>query len=103
MKAGTQAYNNKFTGVEGWHIGGTYYRADPAAFLGFLTKFSIPADALNFYVEIKDGDVLAKDFTMNVKPGFTTNVGCCAVEMAVDVTIAEKFAIDVPVNFKVMF
>ena len=26
-----------------------------------------------------------------------------AVEMAVDVTIAEKFAIDVPVNFKVMF
>ncbi len=103
MKAGTQNYNDTFTGVEGWHVGGTYYRADPAAFLGFFTKFSIPADALNFYVILKDGDVLAKDFSMTVKPGFTTNVGCCAIECAVDLTLSKTFAIDVPVNFKVNF
>ena len=103
MKAGTQNYNDTFTGVEGWHVGGTYYRAEPAAFLGFYTKFSIPADALNFYVEIKDGDVLAKDFSMTVKPGFTTNVGCCAIECAVEATLAKSFALNVPVNFKVMF
>ena len=103
MKAGTQNFNDTFTGVEGWHVGGTYYRAAPAAFLGFYTRFNIPADSLNFYVEIKDSDVLASSFSMTVKPGFTTNIGCCALEMAVEAGISNSFSINVPVNFKVMF
>ena len=103
MKAGTQAYNDVFTGVEGWHVGGTYYRAEPAAFCGFYTRFNIPGDGMNFYVEIKDSDVLAKDFSMTLKPGLTKNFGCCAFEMAIDATLAKKVAIDVPVNFKVNF
>jgi hypothetical protein len=102
MKAGAQCCNG-FTGVEGWHVGGTYYRAEPAAFCGFYTRFNIPGDGMNFYVEIKDADVLAKDFSMTLKPGLTKNFGCCAFEMAIDATLAKKVAIDVPVNFKVSF
>ena len=103
MKAGTQNFNDTFKGVEGWHVGGTYYRAEPAAFCGFYTRFNIPGDGMNFYVEIKDGDVLAKDFSMTLKPGLTKNFGCCAFEMAVDATLSKKLVIDVPVNFKVSF
>jgi hypothetical protein len=102
MKAGAECCN-AFTGVEGWHVGGTYGRGEPAAFCGFYTRFNIPGDGMNFYVEIKDGDVLAKDFSMTLKPGLTKNFGCCAFEMAIDATLAKNVAIDVPVNFKVNF
>ncbi len=56
MKAGTNAYNDTFTGVEGWHLGGTYYRADAAAFVGVLAKVSFPMGPLGGYVEINDND-----------------------------------------------
>ena len=89
-------------GTDSWRLSGDANAAEKA-FVGFVTKFSIPVDAFGFYVYIKDNDVLAKDFNMTFKPGFTTSVGACAIEVAVDVTLAKKVAFSVPVNFAVSF
>ena len=93
---------NAFTGVEGWHVGGTYGARDKA-FLGFYTKFSIPVDAFGFYVELKDSDVLADNFEMLIKPGFNVNVGAAGVGVAVEFTAKEKIDIKVPLEFKISF
>lgn len=103
VKASAPSFNNTFTGVEGWHVGGSYGRGEPAAFCGIYTKFSIPVDAFGVYVEIKDGDLLAKDFNMNVKPGFTYNLGACAINLGVSIDVKKDFGFDVPVEFKVSF
>ena len=103
MKAGTEAFNKKFTGVEDWHIGGTGKRDAAAAFCGFYTKFTIPVDAFKVFVEVKDGDVLAKDFNCLVYPGFEYQLGACAIKTGVEITCAKAFAVNVPFEFKVNF
>ena len=89
-------------GTDSWRLSGGANAAEKA-FVGFVTKFSIPVDAFGFYVYIKDNDLLADDFNMTIKPGFTTNVGACAIEVAVDITAAKKVSFSVPVNFAVSF
>ena len=94
---------NAFTGVEGWHKGGSYYLAEPAAFLGLMAKVNIPLDAIRAYVQIEAGDLIAKNFSMLIKPGMVTNIGACEFEAALAFTAQEKIVIDVPVSFKVSF
>ena len=89
-------------GTDSWRLSGGANAAEKA-FVGFVTKFSIPVDAFGFYVYIKDNDLLADQFAMEIKPGFTTNVGACAIEVAIDVNIADKVGFSVPVNFGVNF
>ena len=89
-------------GTDSWRLAGGANAAEKA-FVGFTTKFSIPVDAFGFYVYIKDNNLLADDFNMEIKPGFTTNVGACAIEVAVDITAAKDIAFSVPVNFAVSF
>ena len=105
----TSTNGNDFTGVEGWHVGGTYGLSEKRAFVGAYTKFSIPVDAFGFYVEIKDGDFLADDFQINIKPGFNVNVGAATVGVAIDANIkAPKNGdaycwIGMPLEFKISF
>ncbi len=94
---------NAFTGVEGWHVAGSYGIKEASAFAGMYAKVTFPMGPFGGYVEIKDSDFLAENFAMNVKPGFTTNVGACAINCAISADIAEKVAISVPVEFKVSF
>ena len=94
---------NAFTGVDGWHKGGSYYLAEPAAFLGLIAKVNIPLDAIRAYVQIEAGDLLAKNFSMLIKPGMVTNIGACEFETALEFTAQEKIVINVPVIFKVSF
>jgi len=102
-------FNGNFGGSESWHVG--WCDAAEKPFLGFYTKFNIPVNAFGFYVEIKDSNVLADNFAINIKPGFTTNVGACALGVAISADIstdakdanANKVKIGVPVEFKVNF
>ena len=94
---------NAFTGVEGWHKGGSYYLPKPAAFLGLMARVNIPLDAIRAYVQIEAGDLLAEKFSMIIKPGMITNIGICEFEAALSFTAQEKIIIDVPVSFKVSF
>ena len=68
---------NAFTGVESWHKGGSGELKEPAAFLGLMAKVNIPLDAIRAYVQIEAGDLLAKNFSMIIKPGMVTNIGAC--------------------------
>ncbi len=94
---------NAFTGVEGWHVGGSYGLGEPAAFVGMYAKLSFPMGTLGGFVEIKDGDFLAKDFSMVVQPGFTTNVGGCEIKASVEATLQKNVKINVPVEFAMNF
>ncbi|MCR4733426.1 MAG: hypothetical protein K5829_00250 [Treponema sp.] len=114
-------FNDNFGGSESWHVG--YAKKAEAPFCGFYTKFSIPVNALGVYVELKSPDVLADDKNFEIKPGFTVNVGACAINLALDAKLdlvsekdklddfgrkqggadATKVTIDIPVEFKVNF
>lgn len=83
-----------------WHVGNS---GAAGAFVGMSAKFSYALDGITPYIYIKDVNFLADSFSMEIKPGFTTNVGCCAIELAVDITAASTIKVDVPVNFKVTF
>ena len=83
-----------------WHVGNS---GAAGAFVGMSAKFSYALDGITPYIYIKDANFLADSFSMTIKPGFTTNVGCCAIELAVDITAASTIKVDVPVNFKVSF
>ena len=94
---------NAFTGVEGWHVGGTYGIPEPAAFVGFYAKLSFPIGNLGGFVELKDSNVLAKDFNMTINPGFTANVGGCEIKAGINLTAAKNVVVDVPVEFAINF
>jgi hypothetical protein len=83
-----------------WHVGNS---GAAGAFVGMSAKFSYALDGITPYIYIKDVNFLADSFSMEIKPGFTTNVGCCAIELAVDITAATTVTVDVPVSFKVSF
>lgn len=103
MEADADAYNNNFTGTEGWHVGGSYYIAEPRAFAGLYAKLSFPLAGLGGFVEIKDGDFLADAFAMDITPGFTANVGCCGIKFSLALHAADPFTVSVPVEFDVKF
>jgi len=86
--------------ASGWHVGASDVAG---AFVGMSAKFSYALDGITPYIYIKDANFLANSFSMTIKPGFTTNVGCCAIELACDITAASTIKVDVPVNFKVVF
>ncbi|MCR4954300.1 MAG: hypothetical protein K6A43_09520 [Treponema sp.] len=101
--------NGNWGGSESWHIG--WCDTAEKAFLGFSTKFNIPVSGFGFYVYIKDSNVLADNFAIQIKPGFTKSIGACALELALQADIstdandsnANKVTIGLPVNFKVSF
>jgi hypothetical protein len=103
MKATAPSFNDTFTGVEGWHVGGSYGRADAAAFVGMYAKVSFPIGNLGGFVEIKDGDFLADNFSMQIYPGFTANVGGCEIKTGIDFQAQENIKINVPVEFAINF
>ncbi len=106
MKAAGVGAANAFTGVEGWHVGGSYglpAGEDSAAFVGFYAKLSFPIGNLGGFVELKDGNVLAKDFSMTINPGFTANVGGCEIKAGINLTAAKNVVVDVPVEFAINF
>ena len=104
MKAAGVGAANAFTGVEGWHVGGSYGVAeDSTAFVGLYAKFTFPLGDLNGFVEIKDSDFLAKDFSMNVFPGFTTNIGGCEFKTGASMQLQKNFTVDIPVEFAFNF
>ena len=95
---------NAFTGVEGWHVGGTYGLAEKRAFLGLYAKLTFPIGDLNGFVEIKDADFLAGgDFSMNVYPGFTTNIGGCEIKTGANMQIQKNFTLDIPLEVAISF
>ena len=102
-------FNGNFGGSESWHVG--YIGAAEKAFVGFYTKFSMPVNGFGLYLEVKDSNVLADDFAINIKPGFTKSVGACAIDLGISADIStkkadanqNKVAIGVPVSFAVNF
>jgi hypothetical protein len=90
-----------FTGVESWHVGGGV--ANESAFVGFYAKVSFPLGNLGGFVELKDSDLLAKDFNMTINPGFTAKVGGCDIKAGINLTAAKNVVVDVPVEFAINF
>lgn len=68
-----------------------------------IAKATYALDKGTVYLYIKDGDFMAKDFAMTVKPGFTSSVGIMNYEIAAQFDIASKIKVSVPVNFSVNF
>ncbi len=82
--------------------------------IGFMLKGEYNLGLVTPYVEIKSGDVIAKDGNIGlvIQPGFTTNVGECAIDVSCNATIKSAgsatspdipFQVSVPVTFKVKF
>jgi len=70
-----------------------------AAKVGIVAKGTYQLEACQAYLYINDGNVLAKDFSMTVKPGLTGSVGAASWEVAVEMGIAKTFTVGVPVAF----
>jgi len=68
-----------------------------------VAKVAYTLDQGTVYAYFKDANLLAKDFTCTIKPGFTSSVGIMDYEIAVAFDIAKKVTVSVPVNFKVAF
>ena len=74
---------------------------DGKVFLGTTLKVTFPLGPLGGYVYVKENDWTADNFSVIVKPGFTVNVGSCAIDFAIEATIQDKMALSVPVVFTV--
>lgn len=70
------------------------------AFVGATAKVTFPAGPFGGYVYLKDNAILG-DFSLEVKPGITTNVGSCSIDCALDLYCQKAFKVDVPVTFTV--
>ena len=92
---------DKFTGVESWHVCGG--PAAEKAFAGFYAKVTFPLGNLGGFVELKDSNVLADNFSMTIYPGFTANVGGCDIKAGIDFTAQKDIVINVPVEFAINF
>lgn len=88
-------------GFSGWRIGDI--STPEKAAVGASLKFTYGINGYTPYLYIKDVNFLADNFSMEVKPGVTFNVGTCAFDIAVDMTLQEKVVIDVPVGMTVSF
>ena len=90
-----------FTGVEGWHVGGGV--GNESAFVGLYAKVSFPIGNLGGFVEIKDSDFLADNFSMQIYPGFTANVGGCEIKTGIDFQAQKDIKVSIPVEFAINF
>ncbi len=73
-----------------------------AVSVGLVAKASYAAE-WSPYLYIKEGNFLAKDFSIEVKPGVTTSFGALSFDVALDLNIAKKTTVDVPMVFTVAF
>ena len=106
MKAAGVGAANAFTGVEGWHVGGSYglpAGKDSKAFVGMYAKVTFPIGNLGGFVEIKDGDFLVDNFSMQIYPGFTANVGGCEIKTGIDFQAQKDIKVSIPVEFAINF
>ena len=77
--------------------------------VGFKLKGEYNLGAVTPYIVIKSDDLIVDDglIGLTVKPGFTTNVGECAIDVAVEAVVKSAkgtdFKVGVPVSFKVKF
>jgi len=88
--------------------------------VGFKLKGEYNLGVVTPYVVISSGDLIVEDgdIGLKIKPGFTANVGECAIDVAVEaniknapstnnttrvVTPAKAFTLGIPVSFKVKF
>ncbi len=77
--------------------------------VAFKVRADYSLGAITPYLVIKSDDVIVKDGNIGlvVKPGFTTSVDECAIDVAVETTIKSdsdtNFKVAVPVSFKVKF
>ncbi|MBP5174706.1 MAG: hypothetical protein ILP07_02190 [Treponema sp.] len=74
--------------------------------LGFLARLDYTVGDYTLFLQtgndtdfIVDGDA----FSLGIKPGVKFNVGECAIEAAVDVSVKKNFSFSVPVSFRVDF
>ena len=85
-----------------WHVGAC--GDAEKAFLGATVKLTYAMDGISPYLYIKSVNWLADPLAFEIKPGFTTNCGCCAIELAADININDgNVTFGLPVNFKVSF
>ena len=73
------------------------------AFVGATAKVTFPAGPFNGYVCLKDDNFMAKDFSLEIKPGLTGNVGTMSWDLAIDFYAQEKIKVDVPVTFTLAY
>ena len=73
------------------------------AVLGTSLKVTYGIDAINLYCYVKETNFLADKFSIEIKPGFTTNIGAASIDVAVDLYVQERFNVDVPVVFTLSF
>ncbi len=66
-------------------------------------KVTYALDGLTAYLYLKNANIMAKDFSMTIKPGLTGSVGSCGWEAALELTAQEKINVAVPVNFSIAF
>ena len=66
-----------------------------------VTKWGL--GPVNAYLYLKDTNLLASAFAMEVKPGITGNVGAMGYELALDVNIGGSVTVAVPVSFNYGF
>ena len=77
--------------------------------LGATFKATFALNGFTPYIYVKDANLLAENFEIEVKPGVTGNVGIMSYEVAVDVTIKApkegdaKFSLNVPLSATVSF
>ena len=77
--------------------------------VAFKLKGEYNLGAVTPYIVIKSDDLIVDDglIGLTVKPGFTTNVGECAIDVAVEAVVKSAkgtdFKVGVPVSFKVKF
>lgn len=74
------------------------------AYVGGLFNVGFPMGPLAGYLKIWSGNFLQSPFAITFKPGFTKNVGSCAIDAAVEVGIkGSAVSVDVPFVFTVAF
>ena len=99
--AGGYAAKNVPSGLSGWRIGQPV--VDKAS-VGATFKATFALDGFTPYIYVKDANLLADTFAIEIKPGVTGNVGMMGYEVAVDMNISgSDFTLNVPVSFTVSF
>ena len=88
-----------------WHKGGVGYSGnkDGQFILGTTAKVTIPVAGATAYLYVAENDWLADSFAVEVKPGMTGSCGIMGWEVALDMNIADKFTMNVPVICTVSF
>lgn len=71
--------------------------------IGAKAKFTYNVGSCTPYLYVKCANVMADSFAMTVKPGVNFNIGAAGVEIAADISIADKTTVTVPFGVSVNF